>query len=214
MVISKNDPNRKVVIAMYLLRDYRSRLAIISLAVCLMLLVLSVDGQQTAAATHVRTKASKKEVVKALASHNRKRANWAIAEVMQRGPSMIPLLLKNKGDRRPFRGGGLGNRDAAQSIDAPTGNAKHDEGRVITVEVASLYLISSLYHQTLEFAQSPYLTDHSLPAIERRAFNSRHLVAQAWAATEKWATLLKSEGMESLRNKTHDPLQDSHVGFW
>ena len=133
---------------------------------------------------------------------------------MRRGPSMIPLLLKNKGNRQPFRGWGLGNPQAAQSMSWPTGNAKFDEGRVINVEVASLYLISALYYETLEFAQSPNLTDLSLPPSEQRTLNTRELIEKAWTATEAWAITLAAGDIESLRSKQQDPLKDSQVGFW
>ena len=204
---------------MNLFRRHSHILPAPSVLACLFLLVLSVSaGQQSSPGIEPMTKnpttTTDKDVVKKLASHNWKKATWAVQEVMRRGPSMIPLLLKNKGNRQPFRGWGLGNPQAAQSMFWPTGNAKLDEGRVITLEVASLYLISALYYETLEFAQSPNLTDLSLPLAEQRTLNTRELIEKAWTATEAWAITLAAGDIESLRSKQQDPLKDSQVGFW
>lgn len=198
--------------------SHRHYVRALSVLACLFLLVLSISAGQQSSPGIPRAKNHKtitdKDVVKKLASHNWKKATWAVEEVMRRGPSMIPLLLKNKGNRQYFRGWGLGNPQAAQSMFRPTGNVKFDEGRVITVEVASLYLISALYYETLEFAQSPYLTDLSLPPGERRTLNTRGLIEKAWTATDAWATTLAAGDIEALRSKQQDPLKDSQVGFW
>lgn len=75
---------------------------------------------------------------------------------------------------------GLGHRDSSFLLPLPTGNAKGDESRVITVEVAALYLISAVFYDSLEFAQAPYLTDGS--SVKMNRFNTPSRVSEAWRA--------------------------------
>lgn len=179
------------------------------------IMVLSAPSLQGVAACPLgQTEVSAERVAKAIGSRNEKRASWAVHEVMRRGPSMIPYLLKNKSDRRPFMGSGLGNPNGAQLIILPSQKPKINKGEIITVEVASLYLISSLYYGTLEFAQSPYLTDLSAPPEKRRALNTRELVERAWVATERWAASLRIEDIDLRRQNKQSPLEDSQVDFW
>jgi hypothetical protein len=152
------------------------------------------------------------QVIVALSCQDSQKSHQAVEEVMQRGEHMIPLLLRSKGNTQAFYGYGLGNRSSAFLLPSPTGNKRLDEGSVITVEVAALYLISALYHQTLEFAEAPYLTDGT--HVKEQKFNTPKRVAAAWASVEKWAQALKGEGLESLRAKQHSPLKDSVVRFW
>lgn len=46
----------------------------------------------------------------------------------------------------------------------------HDESRVLTIEVAALYLIYAIFYESLEFAQAAYLSDDT-PVKEHR-FNT------------------------------------------
>jgi hypothetical protein len=154
------------------------------------------------------------ELIAALGSRNVEEASEAVQEVIKRGEHMIPLLMRTRGNMRVFNGCGLGHAQSSQLIFSPTGSGKFDEGRVITVEVAALYLISAVYYGKLSFAQSPYLTDLSLPPGKRKAFNSRRLIAKAWASVKIWGTDLEKEGLESLRFKQRDPLRGSGVSFW
>ena len=78
---------------------------------------------------------------------------------------MIPHLLKLKGRSERFSGEGLGHPYSSQLIDVPSGNEERDKGRVITLEVAALYVIYAIYHGSLSFAQSPYLTNLSKAPI-------------------------------------------------
>lgn len=190
------------------------------LPIAVLIIVLITFNQVTARSQNGRIKPSlmqklsDEQVVKMVASSKGEKATQAVEEIMRRGPHLIPLLMKNKGNEQPFTGWGLGDHQSADYIPVPTGDKKLDEGNVITLEVASLYIISALYYKTLEFAQSPYLTDLSLPPVERRTFNSRKLVEKAWASTEEWIKVLEIEGIEALRSKQLDPLKDSGVKFW
>lgn len=154
------------------------------------------------------------QVIACLESRSQEMASAAVQETFIRGERMIPLLVRLKGKVRSFNGHGLGNPDASQVIFLPTGNKKIDKGRVITVEVAALYLISALYHGKLSFAQSALLTDLSMPVEKRTAFNSDVLVEKAWTSTVKWVERLKKDGLNTLRTNNIDPLVDSGVAFW
>jgi len=87
-------------------------------------------------------------------------------------------------------------------------------GRTLTMEVAALYLICAVYHNTVEFAQSPYLSDLRLPAGKRDALNSPDLVSRAWQAVEEWKRGLDRTTIQQLRSRKDDPLQGSGVHFW
>jgi hypothetical protein len=152
------------------------------------------------------------QVIVALSSQDSGRSHQAVEEVMKRGERMIPLLMHSKGNTQAFYGYGLGNHSSAFLLPSPTGNKKLDEGSIITVEVAALYLISAIYHETLEFAEAPYLTDGT--HVRQQKFNTRKRVAAAWASVEKWAQALKGERLESLRSIQRSPLKDSIVHFW
>jgi hypothetical protein len=149
-----------------------------------------------------------RQVVLALKSHNKEEAHKAAQEVFNRGERMIPLLLQRMGDKHNFYGYGLGNRAAAfYSLDR-----KLSEGSSVTVEVAALYLICAIYHQNLEFAQAPYLTDGS--NIRNMNLNTNKRVRIAWIAVQNWAKLVATEGLASLRSRRYSPLTESTVWFW
>jgi hypothetical protein len=82
------------------------------------------------------------------------------------------------------------------------------------MEVAGLYLICAIYYNTVEFAQSPYLTDLRLPAGKRDGVNSPDLVSRAWQAVEAWNRRLDQATIQQLRSRKDDPLQGSGVAFW
>ena len=156
--------------------------------------------------------ASDQELIAALASTDKESSHDAVVEIMRRGERMLPLLLKCKGNKKYFYGAGLGHRYSATLIPLPTGNAKADESRVITVEVAALYLISAIFYDSLEFAQAPYLADGSRVKMNR--FNTRARVSEAWRSVERWNERLQVEGLRVLREKKDAPLQTSKAQFW
>jgi len=134
-------------------------------------------------------------------------------EIVHRGARMIPLLLKVKGDQRPAYAG-LGHHLSATPTIVARNPSDVVPGKTLTMEVAALYLISAIYHNTLEFAQSPYLSDHRLPVRERRALNSPDLVARAWQSVEEWSRRLDGTTIKELRSRKDDPLRGSSVAFW
>lgn len=157
---------------------------------------------------------SDKQLLVDLESANPKTASQAAQEIFIRGERMIPLLLSLRSKDKNFVGSGLGNSQAAQITFIPLSKKKIDKGYLVTIEVASLYLISAIYHGNLSFAESPYLTDLSIPPIDRKAFNSKVLINKAWLSVEAWAKELQREGLESMRSKKNTPLKNSGVAFW
>ena len=144
--------------------------------------------------------------------------------ILERGEKIIPYLMKLKGHLDFFFPLGLGNPDAAKAWKFPIHHEgdKQDEGKfvydaegdVITQEIAALYLICAIYHGGLRFAETPLLTDLSLPPEKRRARNTKELVDRAWAAVEIWSESLKNDGLASLQANHYDPLKGSNVAFW
>ena len=152
------------------------------------------------------------DIIAVLMSRNTESAYAAVEEIMRRGDRMIPLLQRCKGEKRFFYGYGLGHRLSTFVIPFPVKGTEIDDGSFITIEVAALYLISSIYHKTTEFAEAPYLTDGKPVSWQR--FNTPERVREAWESTEKWIEAFKSEGLETLRSKRLSPLSRSKVHFW
>jgi hypothetical protein len=134
-------------------------------------------------------------------------------EIVRRGVRTIPLLLKVKGDQRPAYTA-FGSRLSATPTRIANTPADVVPGITLTMEVAALYLICAIYHNSVEFAQSPYLTDRRLPANKRDALNSPELVARAWQSVEEWSKRLDGSTIQKLRSVKDDPLNGSGVGFW
>jgi hypothetical protein len=136
-----------------------------------------------------------------------------VDEIVHRGERMIPLLLKLKGDQRPAYAA-LGHHLSATPTRIALTPFDVEPGKTLTMEVAGLYLICAIYYNTVEFAQSPYLTDLRLPAGKRDGVNSPDLVSRAWQAVEAWNRRLDQATIQQLRSRKDDPLRDSGVAFW
>lgn len=152
------------------------------------------------------------DVIAGLSDRNTESAHMAVGEIMRRGDRMIPLLLRCKGNKSFFYGYGLGHRLSSFVIPFPVKDTEINDGSLITVEVAALYLISSIYHKTTEFAEAPYLSDGK--PVNWQRFNTPERVSEAWESTEKWIEAFTSEGIEALRSRGLSPLSRSKVRFW
>jgi hypothetical protein len=156
---------------------------------------------------------SDEQVSEALASLDASQANQAVREIMRRGERMIPLLMKLRGDKRFFYGHGFFGRDSAWSGPSmPEAGDDPNEGRFATVEVAAMYMISSIYHGTTEFADSIYLSDNT--PVKNDRFNTPERVAAAWTSVEQWIVAFEQQGLKKLQHDKIDPLSYSKLHFW
>jgi len=154
-----------------------------------------------------------------LASDHEEVADQAVQEVLRRGGSIITTLLARKGDKRFFYGTLARDENFVMEFHSPTKNAEVNnrllkEGKLVTVEVAAIYLVSAVYFDSLQIAQSPYLTDLSLLPRDRRAANTDDVIAKAWNALDLWSEKFKSLGLEKLRESNNAPFADASVRFW
>jgi hypothetical protein len=159
------------------------------------------------------------QVIEELAASTYKPADAAVDEILRRGVRMIPLLIKTKGDKRLFSGFLARSSGTATIVFTPSGDPKQDkrrlkEGKFVTVEVAALYLITAIHYDSLNIAQSPYLTDFSLPEMERTKENTKKLVERAWKATAGWYQRLTASNITALRAANDYPLSTGDVSFW
>jgi hypothetical protein len=154
---------------------------------------------------------SDSELINALSIE--RESTGAPEEIVHRGARMIPLLLNVKGDERPAFAG-LGHHLSATPTMVAVNPSAVVPGKTLTMEVAALYLICAIYHDTVEFAQSPYLTDLRLPVGKRNALNTPELMARAWQSVEEWSRRLDRTTIKELRSRKDDPLQGSGVAFW
>ena len=152
------------------------------------------------------------QVILAFQSRDERESHRAVEEVLSRGDRMIPLLMQLRGDSRKFSGYGLGDPMTASYIYTTIAGQKQPKGSVITVEVAAMYLISAIYHESLAFARAPYLTDGSY--VKDLNYNTDECVRMAWDSVEQWSQSLRQEGLVSLRAKGQEPLGGSLVRFW
>ena len=191
----------------------------------LLLLLASVSGCGATARTQDVIKQppadtmTDSQVIGELAASTYKLADAAVDEILKRGVRMIPLLMKKKGDERFFRGFLARSPGTSTSVTNPSGDPKKNkrllkEGKFVTVEVAAIYLISAIHYGSLNIAQSPYLTDNSLPDVDRRQANTRKLIQKAWKATTEWYQRLIASDITTLRAAGDDPFSSGDVTFW
>jgi len=154
---------------------------------------------------------SDEEIVQRLGSRDSRESREAAEEVMNRGERVIPLLLKNRGDNRPYAWGSLGHPKSGAITFGPTNDETWDEGRIITVEAASIYIICALFYGNLDFGSSAYLRD-STP-VEFNKYNTRARMERAWESVEIWFGQLQKESLESLRRRNDGPLSASGFHF-
>jgi len=151
-----------------------------------------------------------------LASTDANQATQAALEIFRRGERMIPYLMKLKGRKSIYLGyclndsqGGVGVREPSEDTDPK--DADPDNGWYVTVEVASLYLISAIHYQNLSFAAAPYLT--GTKDVRNWRYNTPKRVRRAWKAMEKWYARFKKEGIAKLRQSDEFPLKTARVQF-
>lgn len=152
------------------------------------------------------------DVVSQLASADRAIVQRAVEETFDMGAVALPALMKLRGNRSPFRGDVLGHPRSAQLTFQPDSQSEPD--RIVTVEVAALYLIEAIYRGNLHFAQSAYLTDVTVPEEERTTANTRERVDRAWQAAAIWISRHDRLQVEPARQQDDGPLSESGVRFW
>ena len=130
---------------------------------------------------------------------------------MRRGERLIPLLLARKGDKRFFYGYGLGP-DNSWNHPVPQVDSDPNSGEYTTMEVTAIYLICAIYYETLNFADTSYLSDGTW--TDGHKFNTPKRVGDAWISIEQWVRTLNNEGLQELQAKKAFPLQHANVRFW
>jgi hypothetical protein len=152
-----------------------------------------------------------RELITMLGSRDKYKSFEAARQIFERGDKMISLLVTNKGNRKPFAWGSLGNPQSGSITFAPGDDPAWDEGRIVTVEVASIYLICAIYKQDFEFGQSAYLRSKEEVAFNK--YNTTARVSEAWSAIENWIKMMNSEGIATLRERKAEPLAKTKFFF-
>lgn len=157
------------------------------------------------------------ELIELLASGDYQPVDEATKIILARGTRMFVLLLQLEGNQKPFEGTLLGNPQASSVTVKPIPGFQLNEElkeKIVTIEVASLYIISAIYHGRLDFAQNPLLTDLSLPHQNRVAANKQEYIIRAFTSVKTWINKCEKEGLESLRKQGEAPLKSSKIGWW
>lgn len=174
-------------------------------------------GQEEIAGNAQMNNLSDEQVVEKIASQVRSEASQALNEAFKRGERIIPLLLKYRGERRFFFGDRLGKKKTGDfKLEPPDlTHVGSDETRIETTEIAALYLISSIYFGSLDFAHSALLFDTTIPEEQREFANTQVLLDRAWKSTESWVLELKEKSFVILQcQEKRDPLYGSGVKFY
>jgi hypothetical protein len=155
------------------------------------------------------------QLVAQLESRDYRVSDAAAVKILQRGERMVLPLLALQGNAQDYAGS-LGNPRGSMSTVAPfqQGLTKEQRERVVSIEAASLYLVSAIYAGRLDFASSALLTDVDVPAGERRAANTTEYLARGFESARRWSAALKKEGLRALRDRGEDPLKSAHLSFW
>jgi hypothetical protein len=149
-----------------------------------------------------------------LGSTDASAASTASQMLLRCGSKGIENLATLKGDTRFYYGRPLGHHDSAFLTVAPESAASIGSEKVISVEVAALYLINAIYFGDREFAQSAYLSDNSLPPAERTAVNSQQRIDAAWSSVDRWLSKYRGTRLCSIRRRGVDPLNFGSIRFW
>jgi len=178
----------------------------------------SVANGQQSSQQQLSNSSTDAELLELLASSNPVAADNAAAMIITRGERMIGPLMKLRGDKRFFAGVMSQSTGSANLVFVSSGDAKQDKellklGKLVTMEVAAVYLISAIYFETMNFAQSPYLRDLSLPKPKQKVGNTPKRIDRAWRATDKWYERFTELGIKKLRASDDYPLKNSRVEF-
>ena len=160
---------------------------------------------------------SDEQVIGQLASRNRAEADAAVGEIMHRGPQMIPLLLKQRGNRDFFPGTSLLNPRASILLPVPSEGMplpESEKDRVITVEAAALYLISAILAGELNFSRAPLLLDLDEPQGKRTIANTPERLKRAFDAAEQWHRSGRAASTQKGRAAANDPLAASNLRWY
>jgi len=160
---------------------------------------------------------SPEELIALLASPDYQKCNDATKEIFKTGEQIFDLLLEQQGNSKPFSGTLLGDPNSATFtfVEIPGFPlSQSDREKTITVEVASLYLVSAIYHGRLDFAQNALLTDLNLPPAERRARNKSEYIKHGFRAVKKWVERCEKAGLASLKEKGDNPLREANLAWW
>jgi len=140
----------------------------------------------------------------------------AAARILEGGEQYIDQLLELQG-RGEVYAGVLGNPRGSMAILVPLSGSSptlEQRERVVTVEVAALYLLSSIHMGRMDFASSALLVDVGVQPERRFASNTSERVARGYVSAKVWADKVRQEGLHVLQRRKEDPLQHAHLAFW
>lgn len=178
----------------------------------LLLGMLSIIGGQipSISNTNSEKKSSDKELIVALSSENSEEATKALEGIYKAGDRMIPLLVSCQGNRSLYWGYNLGHKNSHNELFFP--DKQGEAATHVTIEITSLYLLEAIFRKDLEFADSPFLYDHTKSHKQPR--NADVAIHRAWNSIDWWFSLLNKKGIEYLRKKQINPLFKSKTSFW
>jgi hypothetical protein len=173
-------------------------------------LFIIVEQNPSISGTNNEISPSDKELFVALSSNESATATKALEKIFKEGERMVPMLISCRGNRSLYRGYNLGDKKSANLIYFP--DREGAAATHVSIEVTALYLLEAIFREDMEFADSPYLYDHT--KSHKQSLNSDAAIRRAWSSVSHWFILLNKKGMDFLRKKKMNPLFKSKTSFW
>jgi hypothetical protein len=159
-----------------------------------------------------------------LNSRDGRKCNRATKYLFKRGTKSLNFLLTLQGNEEFFAGSCIENPYSAFSSSflfpkevyesgARTTPIEEDKERAVTVEVAALYLISSIYYGRLTCACNALLMDLSLPKSEQKMANKKAYLLRGFQAAQEWVQKCQRVGIQTLRKHGERPLNSVKL-YW
>jgi len=169
-------------------------------------------------------KLTKEQLLRLFTSEETEECAQAIEYLFKQGVESFDFLLSMQGNKEPLWANlnhplsgtmtvmGFPSRFYASGL-LPELSDENKE-KVVTIEVASLYLISAIYHDKLIFAFNPLLADLNLPPNKRMAANKEEYLIRGFLSARKWVKKCQEVGLETLRQQDEDPLKNANLAWW
>ena len=161
--------------------------------------------------------AAAQALMQKLTSERPAEADAAVANILHRGAEMVPWLLRLRGHREPFAGDSLLNPRSSILLPKSIPGFSIPESekyRMVSVEVAAIYLVSALQRGDIHFAQAPLLVDTAEAPPKRLVANTPERVARAFDAAQQWYQTRITLGRDPLSSRDTDPLAASGLRWY
>ncbi|RKZ50580.1 MAG: hypothetical protein DRR16_26040 [Candidatus Parabeggiatoa sp. nov. 3] len=146
--------------------------------------------------------------------------------LFEQGVKSFDFLLAQEGNKNPFFCDCLlGTRSSWRKMTPPVlvkirrmnrqSLTESEKEFLTTIEVASLYLISAIYYERIDFVWSGGLIDSNLlPGAGLAIGYKQDYLTRGFQAVREWVSKCKRLDIETLRKQGEDPLKSGNLAWW